>query len=41
MVVYFDLILAKKLHHGRLLLRLSEKAAVMVFCSADAIARKY
>ena len=34
MVVYFELILPKKLHHGRLLLRLSGKAVVMVFCAS-------
>ena len=37
-VVYFKLILAKKkLHDGRLLLRLSGKAVMMVFCSTEAV----
>ena len=41
MVVYFELILPKKLHHGRLLLRLSGKAVVMVFCATDIVAQNF
>ena len=42
MVVYFDLTLAnKKLNHRRLLLGLSGKAVVQIFCSTDAVLQNY